>query len=367
MKRQRPIYIAQTQPGFEVIAAEALVEFDDVRISDTFTAGARSGLVRFSYDGDPRDLLDMRLLEDLFVQVADFRGLPSVYAGLRELRDAVQRVPFDAAITLARTIKPTRGGQGKLRFRVVARQEGQASYRRVDAQDAVERGIAARSDHRWQRAEENALEFWLTLLPDRATPSQTEALLALRLSDEQMRHRAEKREHLPASLRPASAAALVWLTRPEPDDVFLDPMCGAGTLLIERALAGRYRLLLGGDIREDAIDTTLKNIGPRYKPIEIRQWDARQLPLDSASVRACAVNLPFGQQIGTPEETRVLYPAVLREFTRVLHPTGRLVVLAGDVPTFERALQRREQLERHASYPVTILGRRARIYVAERR
>ena len=223
----------------------------------------------------------------------------------------------------------------------------------------MEQGIAARGDHRWRLAEEGGLEFWLTLL-------RGEGFLALRLSDEGMRHRDYRREHLPASLRPSAAAAMVWLTRPSAEDVFLDPMCGAGTILIERACAGRYALLLGGDVRQEAVAATLSNVGPRYKPIEVRRWDARQLPLDGGSVSAAAVNLPFGRQLGTPEENLTLYPAFLREAARVLRPKARLVALTGDARAFEQGLRGCAGLARRETRRVQILGQRAQVYVIER-
>src|SRR5262245_17421300 len=255
-KRTLPTYIAHTQPGFEAIAAEEIAEkLAGATLRGTRTVADKNGMALFEYGGDPRDLLALRSIEDLFAVVAALPRLPPTAAGLRQLRDAAATLPLEPALQIARQLRPGRGGHGRLRFRVVARQVGEAAYRRVDAQQAVERGIAARGDHQWRLAEEGALEFWLTLLPgssstrpkgssagerrpSRPDRSGYEALLALRLSDEQMRHRDYKLEHLPASLRPSAAAALVWLTRPAPDDVFLDPMCGAGTILVERAHAG---------------------------------------------------------------------------------------------------------------------------------
>ena len=360
MKHARPTYLAQTQPGFEAIAAEEIAG----RIAGAAIRGSRAvadknGMVLFDYAGDVRDLFALRSIEDLFVVVATLADLPASREALRLLETAAARAPtIESALALARQARPGRGGRGKLRFRVVARQVGRAAYRRVDAQRAVERGVAARPDHQW-RLEEGALEFWLTLLPG-------EALLALRLSDERMRHRDYQIEHLPASLRPSAAAALVWLTRPAADDVFLDPMCGAGTILIERAHAGRYALLLGGDIRDEAVAVALGNIGPRYKPIELRRWDARSLPLDAASVSAAAVNLPFGKQVGTPEANRALYPAFLREAARVLRSGARLVALTGDTRAFAESLRRTSGLARQAAYPVQLLGQPAKVYVVER-
>lgn len=359
MKPHKLVFLAQTQPGFERVVADQLEQdLEGVAVRGTRVVADKNGMVMFSYDGDVGDLLELRTIEDLFVLVLS-RDLPPTYAGLKALKESVGKARLDDAINLARQVQPGRGGRGRLRFRVVARQVNQANYRRVDAQEAVEKGIAARADHKWQLAGDGGLEFWLTMLPN-------ETLLALRLSDEKMRHRDEKREHLPASLRPSAAAALVWLARPRPDDVFLDPMCGAATLLIERAQAGRYRLLLGGDIREEAVAVARENVGSRYKPIELRQWDARQLPIDEAFVSAAAVNLPFGRQIGSVEDNRGLYPAFLREMARVLRPAGRLVALTGDTRTFESAFQRSSDLEAREAYPVQVLGRRAKIYVMRR-
>ncbi len=357
----RLTYLAQTQPGFEVIAAQEIGQrLDGAVVQGTRVVADKNGMVLFDYDGDADDLMDLRTTEDLFVVVLRQADLPPTREALRLLETAAARArTFEPAVNLARQLHPGRGGQGKVRFRVVARQVAQAAYRRVDAQHAVERGIAARADRQWRLEEEGALEFWLTLLPH-------EALLALRLSDQRMRQRDYKIENMPASLRPSAAAALVWLTRPRADDVFLDPMCGAGTCLIERAQAGRYSLLLGGDVREEAVAVARRNIGPRYKPIEVRPWDARRLPLDASSISAGVVNLPFGRQIGSHAENRTLYPAFLDEMARVLKVGAGFVALTGDTRTFDGALQRTGRLARRAVYQIRVLGQAAKVYVVER-
>jgi tRNA (guanine6-N2)-methyltransferase len=377
MKRTRLAYLAQTQPGFEAIAADEIAQtLDGAIVRGTRSVADKNGMLLFDYNGDARDLIELRTIEDLFVVLATLPDLPPTRDALRALEQAANRATtVEPALTLARQVQQGSAGRGKLRFRVISRQVGTTAYRRVDAQRAIERGIATRGDHRWQLADDNAIEFWLTLLPNpaarsagsgQAGRSQSEAILALRLSDERMRHREYKLEHMPASLRPTAAAALAWLTQPVDDDVFLDPMCGAGTILIERANMGRYKLLLGGDRREEALAVARGNVGPRYKPIELRQWDARDLPIDAGSASAVAVNLPFGKQIGTPEENRALYPAFLREIVRVLRPGGRLVALTADGRSLAESLRRTNGLARRQTYPVQVLGQSANVYVIER-
>ena len=169
-----------------------------------------------------------------------------------------------------------------------------------------------------------------------------------------------------ASLRPSVAAGMVWLTEPQPGDVFLDPLCGAGTLLVERGMIERHSLLLGGDIDADALQAAAQNIGPRHKPRQLLEWDAGRLPLASGSVDKIATNLPFGKQVGSPQENRRLYRAVFREIDRLLRPHGRAVVLSSETELVKDTLRQVKGLQIVRGYSVTILGQGARIYIVER-
>ena len=159
--------------------------------------------------------------------------------------------------------------------------------------------------------EDAQFEVWASLVEDRL-------ILAIRLSSAEMKTRAYRNHSLPGALKPTLAYAMALLSEPLPDDVVLDPMCSAGTLLIERAHAGRYRRLVGGDIEDEAVRATVANVGPRYQPVGLAHWDARALPLPDASVSVVLANLPFGRRFGSPESNRTLYPALLDEWSRSL-------------------------------------------------
>jgi tRNA (guanine6-N2)-methyltransferase len=351
-----PLYLLHCVPGLEPVVAEELrADVEDAEIVRRFERfDERTSLLLVRTTAAPDDLLALRTVEDAFVLACEVGGISPAWAGLRTVAAAVAGDRrLDSAL---HAVQATRPARGRPTYRVVARMSGTHAYRRVDLQRAVERVLAERL-RGWREVEDDAqVELWVHLVGETF-------LLAARLSDATMRHRTYLEASLRAALKPTIAAAMVLLTEPLADDVFLDPMCGSGTVLIERALAGRYTQLIGGDIDPEAIAATRTNVGPRYKPIEIRQWDARSLPLGDASVSAIACNLPFGKQIGSEASNRVLYPAVLTEWTRVLREGGRMVLLTSDRAALQNALRRARTLTTRRSLTVSVRGVRASLVV----
>ena len=350
-----PVYIGHVVPGLERLAArelddalegatvlETLKQFDD-----------RTSLLLFTYAGDAADLLDLALFEDVFALVADRARISGERAALKTIAGLVTGSGLESAFRTANPIRP--GNRKKPTYRVIARKAGDHAYRRTDLRAAVEKAIAERHPD-WTFADPARLEVWTQLVGDRL-------VAGIRLSDESMRQRTYKLANLPASLKPTVARAMALLTKPQDNDVFLDPMCGAGTILIERAHAGRYARLEGGDIDHAAVQAALENVGTRYKPIAIREWDARSLPFADGEISAIASNLPFGRQIGTREGNRTLYPALLDEWTRVLKPGGRMVLLTSEGRLLRSAVKDRPGLAWEQTLPIVVRGLPAEIFV----
>lgn len=330
-----PRYFVHVVPGLEQFAADDMQShLGAVQVLQTLRKfDERTSVLLFRYAGRPEHLLTLRSAEDVFGVAAeceiraDRGGLLDIRGGLAGSRSLVE------AVSAALNLHP--GAGKRVSFRVVARAAGRHAFRRVDMQRAVERAMLERFPA-WRLVEDRArLEIWAQLVGDRF-------LAGARLSDSVMRQRTYRAESLPAALKPSIAYAMCMFSDPHPDDVFLDPMCGSGTIVLERAHVERYTLLLAGDIDPRAVTVTRANVGRRYKPIEIRQWDAAALPLENASISAVVTNMPFGRQVGTPVGNRDLYPTLVREWSRVIR-SGRFLVLL----TSERALLR-DVLHRHA-------------------
>jgi len=347
----RSFYV-MTMPGLETLA------FSEVRslAPDAELVKFSRGIAIFQTAISPTGLLDLRTVEDVFVTLAHITGLGYGPDALRVLHSATLHADIAVALQLWRRVQ---GGSLSRKWRVVSQMVGEHGYRRVDAGKAVQDALRKVLPPTMRMVDDDAdVEFWLWL-------SGSEALIGLRLSDASMRHRTYKREHLPASLRPTVAAAMGLLSRPSAEDRVLDPLCGAGTILIERGLLGAFEQLLGGDARREAVEMAKRNARSADVEITLHTWDARKLPLDDASVTRIITNLPFGKQIGSHEENRQLYRLLCESFGRVLTPDGLLVTLTSEDRLWETVLYERGW-KISKKVVCVILGQPASIFVAER-
>lgn len=328
------------------------------RLSNVQTDRVRDyDLVQFNYRGDPLALRQLGTVEDIFFHLADVS-----LSGEREDLNIIGEIPDPDLISALNVHRQFNGlPRGRTRYRVIvqASMQGWQSYRRNQMQEAVERAVHRRFP-KWRLVPDDAnVELWLQ-------QTGRQVRLGLRLTDRTMRHRTYKIANRPASLRPTIARALVQLTRPEDGDVFLDPMCGAGTVMIERALAGRYALIQGGDIDEQAVVDTLENFGNRHKPRDVFHWDARRLPLPDQSVDKVATNPPWGRQVGSVFELRALYASAFAEIDRVLRPNGVVAILSSEWNAIKDALAQTNLTLIEQIKDIAVLGRRADIFVAQK-
>ncbi len=345
-------YYVMAMPGLETLA------FSEIRasIADAELVKFARGIALFRTAASPVDLLDVRMVEDVFSVLAHIPHLRRGPDALRVLHSALLHADITTALAQWRR---THYGAPPRTWRVVSQMSGPYDFRRVDAGQALENALRRILPRAMRQVEDEAdLEIWLWL-------GGGDALIGARLSDASMRHRAYKREHLPASLRPTVAAAMSWLARPTPQDIVLDPLCGAGTILIERSLLGPLDRAIGGDIREEAVAMARRNARAADISATWRVWDARALPLETGSVTRIISNLPFGKQIGTREANDALYRALIKEFSRVLSADGLLVTLTSEDRLWDTVL-RDHGWHIAKKIVIVVLGQPASIFVSER-
>jgi tRNA G10 N-methylase Trm11 len=130
---------------------------------------------------------------------------------------------------------------------------------------------------------------------------------------------------------------LAEMTDPRSDDVFLDPFCGYGGIVLERALAAPYRFAFSSDTdaaKVAAVKQALsaKAFEKRRKTIFPKLRDALDASaFDAGFVTAIATDPPWGLYEGGVGrgDAEALIGAFLAESARLLAPGGRLVLLVG--------------------------------------
>lgn len=207
-----------------------------------------------------------------------------------------------------------------------------------------------------------------------------EVIVAIALTEESL-HRRNITHFGPTTLRSTLAYGMLRLCEPKPTDVIVDPMCGTGAIPIEGATEWSHCYHIAGDNNPLAVNRAANNISSLLTksqikdgkttwglPIDAVQWDICNLPLRTASVDIIVTDMPFGKRMGSKKRNWNLYPACLREMSRVCRPgTGRAVLLTQDKKCFTKALSGMGHVWRkvHVVW-VNIGGLHAAVYLLKR-
>lgn len=159
-----------------------------------------------------------------------------------------------------------------------------------------------------------------------------------------------KKPHLrpffsPGVIMPKIARALVNLSGVKDNELFLDPFCGTGGILIEAGMIGAR--IIGADVQDKMVKGTKENLKFFGLTGDVIVSDVTELPLEDNSVDAIATDMPYGRSslVSRSGGTRIaksrpvfmerlyLYQDALDEIHRVLKP-GRKAVIVSNSPSF---------------------------------
>lgn len=320
---------AVTTRGLEAISADEMRAVDGVHNLQTTYRRVLAGCDSIS------PLLDLRTVDDVFLQLATWNPLEHIRSALGDIRAWSMELDLDAALKILSAVRPI---PSKPSFSVTANFVGKRNYTSDEIKTSTAEGIQSR--YAWQYLDDDReSDFNIRIFIDHEV-----ALVGLRLGKRPLHERNYKHIQRPGSLKPPVAAAMLKLAGLKTGENLLDPCCGVGTILIEGAAIGA--VAEGGDIDPESVEAARVNAQAANANIQIKQWDARKLTLADASIDYVVSNLPWGRQIQLDADLKLFYRDTCAEIERVLRPDGRVALLTTtpDLLNFKR-LALVEQIE----------------------
>jgi len=171
-----------------------------------------------------------------------------------------------------------------------------------------------------------------------------------------------------ASINPVVGACLARLVRRGDKGVVVDPTCGSGTLLIERAMLDSGTLLAGIDISRTAIRSAAGNViaAGLAARIAVRAGDGGDAAAWPDRCDEVLANLPFGLRT---EDRNLdgLYRRIVGNIARTLAPGGRALLYTAHAKTLVALLRRTTKLKVTAERRVESGGLQVGFWILERR
>ncbi len=339
------LFEAEIAPGLESVSRDEI----QTKLPQAADLESLKGAVRFQHPSDLRPLLDLLTVNALYYVLTFDVPRPKALLGHQHFQRITQ-----AASDILRVYP--KGAFQTLSIDAAGSDSSIMQRLRTELADAV--GLTPSSERG---------DFVIRVRP---TAQRKGWEVLLRLSPRPLATRDWRTANFEGALNAAVAHAMIRLTVPTDHDFFLNLCAGSGTLLIERAAAGPAALIAGCDIAETPLALARLNIdtaqaAPR---ISLFQADAGRLPLPADSIDKIVIDLPFGQLVGSHQQNRQLYPAVLGEMQRVLHPDSIAVVITHEIRLFESLLNIEAKQSQHSLslqnvYKITLNGLHPRIYI----
>lgn len=167
---------------------------------------------------------------------------------------------------------------------------------------------------------------------------------------------AYRRQALPASIAPATAAALAAFAYEKHAELFpettirtvLDPFCGSGTLLIETERYCRMNKLpvpklVGVDIAPNAITAARGNADAAKTDVKLIQRDILRFDVRERA-DLILTNMPFGNRVGTHASNETLYRGFVEKLTELLSDTGAAVLYTMEYRLLKKCISARREL-----------------------
>lgn len=199
-----------------------------------------------------------------------------------------------------------------------------------------------------------------------------QAALYLKLFLTPDRRFAYRKAAVPASIHPTNAAGVIRLAKPylKEGATVLDPCCGSGTLLWERAIYGSCRSLTGVDLQRSALQAAAENYkAARAGGMQGARVSCKLICSDFLKYRPqqpvdeLFANLPFGNRVGSHEENLRLYKGLAERIPQWVKPGGIAVLYTMEGKLLEQCLYGNSRLKILKKYKVEAGGLEPKVMI----
>jgi predicted RNA methylase len=325
MAARRLRYYATVPSGFETIAADGLLGgvLPEVHIAEVL---------------DGALLLETPALSQRLTRIGIFQNVFNVLHSTRKLREkavpammsALARMGVGAGLIRASVPRSART------FRVVTSKENRLVRVNPELRRQVERRFSRVSGLSVSPAAAD-VELWFL---ERREPR---GYVLLRVG---RRRATEKRLHR-GQLRPEVAHLLCLASGPAADDVFLDPFCGFGSIVLARLEIAVCASVHAVDSDAAKVQHVRKMLIHRKLPggttVHVTEDDSRTLPgIPDGSITSVVTDPPWGEYAERAYDIPTLYSRFLHQLTRVCAVGARVILLVSRENPVERIIRERE-------------------------
>jgi 23S rRNA G2445 N2-methylase RlmL len=291
----------------------------------TLSNARKDGEIMFEFKGAARDLLSLATIHDPFliipIESPRPRGLlePLVY------RKAIEQI-------------------AKLRSSVADQKFTTFSFSAAGSDTKDLKRIREAFSKSLDLPEHDQGELYMRLRKSKANPENWELLV--RISARPVSHRAWRVAHFRGALDASIARVLVELVAAKKNDVFVDLMCGSGTITIEQLSFAPVKEIFAFDTSKHALECAELNCKQvkSKTPYTLVEGDACATELPDQSIDVIVSNPPWGESIGKKQSLGDLYRNLLKESARLLRKGGRMALIVQDIEVLNVALKEIPQL-----------------------
>jgi tRNA (guanine6-N2)-methyltransferase len=330
--------------GLERVAKDEIQQqLDEHSVTELNT---RKGALQFYYAGDLQKLLNLKTVIAVYVSLYYDVPRPRALLGHEHFQKLLKII--DVAFSLV----------GKMAYQTLylnAAGSDSSVMRRLKQEIATHTGLQIGGD-----------EGDLLIRIRRARPGWE---VLVRLSPRPLSTRDWRVCDMEGALNASVAQAMLRLYPFTPKDIFLNLMCGSGSLMIERLSLAPAQRIIGCDINPVALDCARANIaasGYRART-DIVLADVQSLPFADESIDVLCADLPFGQLVGSHAENRRLYPRILVEAARVTRQRASFLAITHEVRLMESILAKSTLWGVKKVHKITLSGLHPRIFVLRKR